>query len=127
MILTQEQLVAVEQNTAYKDQLRMAVLAQAAFWKGNTGVGLATPPLAEEWFRKRQLAENIYSRPDALVDRPYWAGKSLITLKNMDIGGITDVSTADEIVDQISTVQWEQLSIATFTDEAKKTILFNTI
>lgn len=123
-VLSQSQLVAVEQDNSYMNMLRMAVLAQASYWKSQTGVGLASTSAAEEWFRKRQTAENVLANPNVSIDKPYWSAKSLGELKNLDISGVvaeTDVAT---IVAAITTGQWEQLAIYTFTDEANNKVKF---
>ena len=123
MILTQTQLITVEAHSGYQNELRGAVLSQSAYWKGNNGVGLATPDAVEEWYRKRQLSENVLSYPNQSIDRAYWSSRSLSSLKTMDVADITEDSTADEIVEAISDTQWEQLAIFTFSEESKK-ILF---
>ncbi len=115
--LTQAQLTAVEKNETYKDRLRIAGLSQAAFQKA------AAAAATETWFRNRQTAENILANPQVSIQREYWAAKSIGTLKNLNVTGIDETSTADAIVGAISDAQYDTLGTAVF-DEEKKKVLF---
>lgn len=122
MQLTQEQLIEVEANPNYQNELRMSVLKESSYWKGNNGVGLTTPELVEEWYRKRHTAENLLSYPNSSIDRAYWSARSLTVLSDLDIADITEASTADEIVEAITDPQWQTLASSAFTEEAKKVL-----
>lgn len=114
--LTQDQLIAVEQNTNYRDKIRIAALAQAAFQKS------AEPAATESWFRNRSQAEIILANPNISIDRSYWAAKTVGSLKNLEVAGITEESTADEIADAITGGQYDTLATEVFGEEAKKIV-----
>ena len=114
--LTQGQLAAIEKDMTYQDYLRIAVMAQAGFWKQSP------PQPTEEWFRKRQTAEKFLDQPAESFDRRYWASRSLQDIKNYDINGIGENSTAKEVAEAISDAQWEQLANYTFSEEAKRVL-----
>jgi hypothetical protein len=120
--LTQAQLNSIETDPTYQGLLRQAVIAQAGYWSGQDGVNKGTAAAAEEWFRKRQTAEKLLDQPAESIDRAYWASRSIPEIKNYDINGIGPGSTNQEICTAITSGQWEQLSIYTFTEESKRVL-----
>lgn len=119
---TATQLVMIEGDETYKSLLRMNVLNQAAYWKGQNGVGLITPDDAEAFYRGRSLAESLLASPQVSVDKPYWSSRSMATLKNLDLAGIDANSDMTAILAAL-TPHYEYIAVQTYELERKK-ILF---
>lgn len=117
---TAQQLVNIESDPTYKSLLRMNVLNQAAYWKGQNGVS-ADAAAAEAWFRSRSLAENLLAVPQNSIDQGYWSSRSMGTVKNLDLTGIDGDSTMEQILEAIIP-HYEFIAVQTYELERKKVL-----
>lgn len=95
--LTNDQRVQLEGNARFQDLVRMAILNQANYWRGQDG---SSPPANDRirWAKSRLLSTGIVLHPTS-QDYTSWARQFIIILKDMLVYDNGQAYDEDNVLD----------------------------
>lgn len=112
--LTNEQRVAIKNNTRFQNLVRMGVYNQANYWKGQDGANLAAAA-AKRWAKSRYLSVGIMANPTA-IDFVGYLEQYIIAMKTMAVfensaayneGTVIDYMIANNKFDELSDIVFD--------------------
>lgn len=111
--LTSDQRVNLENNTRFQDLVRIAILNQSNYWRGQDGTN---PPGSDHirWAKSRFIATGIVLYPTS-QDYASWARQFIIILKDMLVYDDSQQYSEDLVLDyMLANSKFDELADLTF-------------
>lgn len=110
-IITQAQIIELENNQSFRDTTKVFVRERASYLAGQNGTtGSLAGLTPEEWAKQRSIGAGIALHPNS-QDYQEWVSQFTMFLKGQDVW---DTDAATTIAAMVASGKFDELSILTY-------------